>query len=239
MIKSFFCNFDICLLDNEDSISIRKMLEIDKLKQKNIELLVESNCEIKNILSYNNDFPFLNYIFFYDGTILYDVNHDKIIEAYNIGINSIKKILKVFSNDICIYTKNDKYHMKKENIDENYISNYKDDIYKIDIKYKNKKDIDLNKLKDIKNIKYKINDNILEITSDKSNNIKLLNKYCKLKNIKKDEIFYVGLNDIEMIKKLDSTYSIKCNKKELKSNTCKTFNDIIEAINYIIEKHKL
>lgn len=124
MKKVAICKFED-LIGKEDAISVKTMLKIEKLKKEKYLLLVHSKMSIEDLLYYNKDFPFIDYIINEKGYYIYDVKKNK--KIINNRIN--KKIINKF------YKLLDKYNIKfiGENgiIKEGIIKD--EDVYEINI----------------------------------------------------------------------------------------------------------
>ncbi len=70
MIKMFISSFYNTLIDEEDAIPTTTMLAIDQLKQKNILITIITNRLQNEVLYYNKDYPFIDYIISLNGSII-------------------------------------------------------------------------------------------------------------------------------------------------------------------------
>ena len=144
------------------------MLKIEKLKKEKYLLLVHSKMSIEDLLYYNKDFPFIDYIINEKGYYIYDVKKNKKIINNKINKKIINKFYKFF----------DKYNIKfigdigiiKEGIElDNLSLNIRKDNKKIIIT-----NIELsydNLLKELY-LKLKINEkNIIYLTKKKINEL--------------------------------------------------------------------
>ncbi len=183
MKKMAICNFND-LLDKEDAIPISTMLKIEKLKNNNFLLTIITNKKVEEILDYNKDFPFIDYIITCHGYLIYDVNKNKKIGNYKISKKDISKIKKIDNNAIFIGENDNIFQI---------IINDKSIIDNINLKRKKeynkliifKEDIDeiksINKICLINKI---TNDNLLLIYQTKSKLNKYIKKQEKLEKIK-------------------------------------------------------
>lgn len=227
MIKMVACSFYNTLIDKEDAIAMSTMLQIDKIRNKNIKFTVLTNRSFNEVLYYNRDFPFIDYIISYNGNCILDVNNNKIIYKNYLDKKYIKEILNKYKdNKIYLYSEN-------EVLDKFNYNNY--DIYKIEIELKRK---------DLKNIssnlsvlKYR-NKNYLEITATEDYSC-LINLLRKL-NINKDELLLIIGNDSEklLIKDIPNTYIIGNSSKLLKDLTIKkTSSNNFKGVEKVIKKY--
>ena len=76
MIRMLISSFYNTLIDKEDAIPMSTMLEIDKLRNKGILFSVCTNKSKEDILYYNHDYPFIDYIISLNGCNIYDVRKD-------------------------------------------------------------------------------------------------------------------------------------------------------------------
>lgn len=227
MIKMVACSFYNTLIDKEDAIAMSTMLQIDKIRNKNIKFTILTNRSFNEVLYYNRDFPFIDYIISYNGNCILDVNNNKIIYKNYLDKKNIKEILNKYKdNKIYLYSEN-------EVLDKFNYNNY--DIYKIEIELKRK---------DLKNIssnlsvlKYR-NKYYLEITATEDYSC-LINLLRKL-NINKDELLLIIGNDSEklLIKDIPNTYIIGNSSKILKNLTIKkTSSNNFKGVEKVIKKY--
>ena len=192
MKKMAICNFND-LLDKEDAIPISTMLKMEKLKNNNFLLTINTNKKVEEILDYNKDFPFIDYIITCHGYLIYDVNKNKKIGNYKISKKDISKIKNIDNNAIFIGENGIvKDNRENDNIFQ-IIINDKSNIDNINLKRKKeynkliifKEDIDeiksINKICLINKI---TNDNLLLIYQTKSKLNKYIKKQEKLEKIK-------------------------------------------------------
>ena len=70
MIRMLISSFYNTIIDKEDAIPMSTMLEIDKLRKKGILFSVCTNRDKDEVLYYNHDYPFMDYIIAYNGNYL-------------------------------------------------------------------------------------------------------------------------------------------------------------------------
>lgn len=190
MKKMAICNFND-LLDEEDAIPISTMLKLEKIKKNNYLLAIVTKKAIEEILEYNKDFPFIDYIITCYGYIIYDVNNNKKIGNYKISKKDISKIKNIDNNAIFIGEHGIiKENLESENIFQIIINNSITDKINLKIKKKHNKILlfkeEIDEIKSINKICIlnKItNDNLLLIYQKKSKLNKHIKKQVKLKNI--------------------------------------------------------
>ncbi len=198
MKKMVVCTFENTLIDDEESISMKTMLEIDRLRNGGYLFTTISENDLDYVLSYNRDFPFLDFIVFFDGAGIFDTKLNKVIFKRQINYNMIKKIIDAcFDYDIYAYTAFQK--IKINSIDD--IVNYKKDILRIDIFGKN-----------IASLYKKLIALDLDINITKTDHIKILSNcsrcfsvdtICMKKKIDISNCFVIGgsILDMETINK--------------------------------------
>ena len=102
MKKVAICKFED-LIGEEDAISVKTMLKIEKLKKDKYLLIVHSKKKTEDILYYNRDFPFIDYIINEKGYYTYDVKKKKKIINKNINKQIINRIHKMYYNKPIIF----------------------------------------------------------------------------------------------------------------------------------------
>lgn len=181
MIKMVVSSFYNALINYEEAIPVSTMLEIERIRKKGIVFSVCTNNNYQEVLDYNRDFPFLDYIIALNGALIYDVLKKEIIYKKKLNKKNIAKIEKLFNPNLIKYYK------------------YQNDIYKIDIDIT---DTNFN-LKDLesvnKNIFIKNNRTYLEITSILTDNYQALERIITKKNISKEEVLALVANDADLV----------------------------------------
>lgn len=224
MIRMLISSFYNTIIDKEDAIPMSTMLEIDKLRNNNIIFIMSTNRTVEDVLYYNHDYPFIDYIIAYNGNCIYDVTKEKVLYQKYLTKKDINSITELF--------KDYKINYYKEN----------NKVIKIEIEVSKKNCNLINKLNDlsfsksifIRNKKY-----FIEITScDIINSITYLSK--KL-NVDSNEIVSVigNLSEKEFISNIEKTYVVSNAPKELKtltknktkSNNCCGVENIIKKYN--------
>ena len=221
MYKVIVSNFSNTLINSDEEIPISTIILLDELRRK---FIVTTNKDLTNILYYNRDFPFIDYIVSSNGAYVYDAVKNKCIYKKNIGIRIINKIIKEYYKKTDIFITNDNNILKVDDLD--ILEDNKNNIYKIDLCFRNKKDLDKT-LKEINLLNLNININItskdnkyyIEITN------KLVSKYMavefiinKLKLKMADVIsFGYDLSDIELLKKSKCGVAVENASKKVKS----------------------
>ena len=207
MIRMVTSSFHNTLINKEEAIPMSTMLEIDRIRNNKILFTITTNRLLKEILYYNNDFPFIDYIISLNGSYIYDLNKNKCIYKNKLDIETIKEIEKYF-NKIIYYTE-ENYYNNRDNIN---------DILKIEIPI-NKKDINkiniLNNLNISKSIFNYNKKYYIEITSKKDNIYEGIKKILELEKINNNEIISIigNLSDKEIINNIENTYIVSNSNK--------------------------
>ena len=97
MKKVIICKFED-LIGEEEAISVKTMLKIEKLKKEKYTLIVNSKKRIEDILYYNRDFPFIDFIINDKGYYFYDVKKNKKVINNKLSMKYINKIYKLYPN---------------------------------------------------------------------------------------------------------------------------------------------
>ena len=200
MISSFYNT----LIDKEDAIPMSTMLEIDKLRKKGILFSVCTNRDKEDVLYYNHDYPFIDYIISFNGNYIYDVNNDKCIYSNPLKTSVIKEIEKLFNDSKMIYYKEDNM------------------VYKIEIEVSKKKICTINKLSniDVYSSIFKYNkEYFIEITSS---NIANAVKYLSTK---------LKLSPTDIASVIGNLSEKELTSKKTKSNNSKGVENIIKKYN--------
>lgn len=220
MIKMFVSSFYNTLINNEEAIPSSTMLEIERIRKKGILFVVATNRLYQEVLDYNKDFPFIDYVISLNGSCLYDVKKENVIAKKKITLTKVKKIKDTISNQgITYYTEKEKYHHLTDIADQN--------IYKIEIDLSKitSKELDI-----IKKMKVNISvlktegKDYLEITSYQANMFTGLDQIALKNNITLDEIITISGNesDINIVQNIKKSYIVKNACESLKAITRKT-----------------
>ncbi len=218
LISSFYNT----LINKEEAISFSTMLEIDKLRKKDILFSICTSRSHEEVLYYNHDYPFIDYIISYNGNYIYDVKKKKNIYKNPLKKTLIKKVEEIFKDKKIIYYKDNK------------------DIYKLEIKIK-RKELDLiNELENL-NIYTSIfilnKDYYIEITNNNTyEGINALKTKLKIDN--NDIITVIGnLAEKEIIANIKKTYVVSNAPKELKEKAnYKTKSNNLKGVEQVIKK---
>lgn len=228
MYKLVVSNFDNTLINREEAISTSTMIKLEEIRNNGILFGVSTNRCYRDVLSYNKDFPFIDYIISYNGAYVYDVKKDKCLFKKYLLINSIKKIYNNFSDyDLLFYTEEYFYNIK--DIDLEFFKDNK--IYKISILCNDNYNFIVNKINSLNlNISiykyYKDGDIYLDIFRDNINKFIGLNSICKKINF--NDVIGIGYDysDFELLENVG--YSV------LVSNGC---DELKNKVNFITDSN--
>ena len=202
MIRMVVSSFYNTLINYEEAIPTSTMLEIDRIRNNNVLFTVSTNGLYKEILEYNKDFPFVDYIISLNGSYVYDVINNKCIYKQKIAKLDVKKIYNSFKNyKINYYTEN--------KILNNYNETLNDDIYKIEIE--NYNDTNIENINCNLSILENNNKKYLEIISNKCNSYIALEKINDINKIEDNEVLVITGNDsdIELCKNIKNSYIVE------------------------------
>lgn len=195
MIKMLVSSFYNTIINEEDAISYETMIEIDRIRSKAVFVML-TNRRYEEVLYYNEDYPFIDYIISLNGAIIYDVMNKKILFNKKISKNKINLIENIFSKN------KKKYYTKDKILDE--IND--NDIYKIEVEI-TKKDLEkIDSLPIEKSIIEINNKKYLEITEETT--YKALEKLMKHTKINKENIVSIlgNENEKEILNNIDKSY---------------------------------
>lgn len=209
MYKMVVSNFSEALINQEEAISFSTMLEIERIRNQKVKFVVSTGNSLRDVLDYNKDFNFVDYVIYFYGACIYDVKKEKIISKKNIGVNGVKKIYKLFKEfDILFYIGDVSYHVDDKY--EEFFSKYKSSIYKAKVYNIPKEEyICLEKVLESWKKNFSIytscqNDfYTLEIVSSQVSPYISLEKIIKQEGILLEEVIAVGasISDVEVVEK--------------------------------------
>ena len=234
-MKMVVSSFNKTLINSEEAISYSTMVEIDRIRNNGDKFSIMTRESLRKVIDYNKDFPFIDYVISFNGAVVYDVVNKDFLYKKNISNSCVKKIYKLFKNydlgfynlDYCGYfgTYCDKYNGKLEDDFNNYLLNNKDNVFKIEIICKNKKDV-TSVLDTINNQEITVNtvvnekDNLffIEIYNKVVNKLSGLKKISSLLNIKMKDIIGIGCSnsDICVLEKVGSSFAMGNASRDVK-----------------------
>lgn len=234
MLKMVSSSFYNTLIDNEEAIPKTTMLEIDRIRKKNILFTINTNRHYKEVLDYNKSYNFIDYIISLNGSYIYDVNKEKCIFKKKLSTVNLKKIKDTYKDkDIFYYT--------EDNILNDYENN---DIYKVEIKIDNDLDELLKRAKKLKvNMStLSINDEeFLEITSNNASMFTGLDKISLKNNFELKNILSICGNnsDLPIVKNIEKAFIVKNSSNLLKKETRRvTFSNNEKGVERVLKKIK-
>jgi len=217
MVKMVVSSFYNTLIENEEAIPVSTMLEIERIRKKGIVFSICTNGYYKEVLDYNRDFPFIDYIVSLNGSITYDVVKERILSKIKLTKTTIKKINELFSNNKIKYYSETKVLKKVKD----------EDIYKIEKEIKEEEYLEkIDKLNINTSILEKNNKTYLEITSRKSNMFNGIDGIGLRTGIALKDILVIAGNDsdIPLVKNIDKCLVVKNAPKSLKKYVKKQTN---------------
>ena len=227
MIKMIVCSFHNVLINKEEAIPATTMLEIERLRNKKTLFVIATNGLYDEVLEYNKDFPFIDYIISLNGSCIYDVQNNKEIYKKKITVSNLTKISNILDDiPYSYYTNNKKYRSTKET---------EEDIYKIEILLSKIKDTaileELEKLKVNTSILKRGNRKYFEITSHHANMFNGADQIALKNNLSLSELLVVAGNgsDYSLVKNIKNSYIVEnCDSslKKLKAKTTTSNNEL-------------
>lgn len=239
MYKLLVSDFDGTLVGEELAISFPVVLAIDKIRrEKKVLFVIATSRCLGDILYYNRDFSFLDYVVASNGAVVYDVNKEKILFKKSVLVSNVKKIYNTFSGyDIYACRKDRKFRLV--NLDDIK------DIYKIEIVCKSDVDreevisrLDKLGLKITYTKNYINGTYYVDIVHEEINKFMGVEVICNKKKIDTRNVISVGdsYNDIELVR--DSGYGVSTSKgiKEVKEVSREVMTNSLDK--WIEEKFK-
>ena len=240
MYKMIVTGFDGVLVDNDLAISLSTMLEIDRIRRKGYLFAIATSRCLGDILYYNRDFSFLDYVIASDGAVVYDVNKEKVIFKKGVSVSCIRKIYNIFLGKLIYASRKDR-KFKLENLDD--IT----DIYKLEIVCSSRDD-SLEVIDKLKRLNLKINYfeqyindtyyvDIVSLDIDKFVGVE---KICNKKKISTEEVVSFGeyYNDINLVKNTGLGVSMDNAIKEVKKVSKKsTFSNLNKGVEEFIKNN--
>lgn len=201
MIRMIVCSFYNTLIDKEDAIPVSTMLEIERIRNKGIIFSVCTNHTYQEVLSYNKDFPFLDYIVSLNGSYIYDVKKERCLSKNKISIANVKKLLKLFAPYKTYYYTQDNIYENPEEIDT--------EVYKVEVELEQENIPNLVKKMNLNTSIITLNNKkYLEITSNKSTMFEGVDQISLKNNINLSEILVLCSNesDISLLSNIPHSY---------------------------------
>ncbi len=253
-MKMVVSSFSKTLINSEEAISYSTMVEIDRIRNNGIKFSVMTNESLRYVMDYNKDFPFIDYVISFNGSVVYDVLNKCFLYKKNISTSNVRKIYKLFKDydlgfytiDVCGYfgTYYDKYNGSLENDFSSFIKDR--DIYKIEIIVKkNEVNCILDK---ITNNELLVNTRvvekngmfIIEIYNKSVNKLIGLKKITSLLNIKLKDVIGIGCShsDICVLEKVGLSVAMGNSSKDVKDISFDIVNTNEEkGVNEVLKKY--
>ena len=219
MIKMLVSSFYNTIIDEEDAIPTSTMFALDTLKKKKIKLTILTNRLSEEVLYYNQDYPFIDYIISLNGSIIYDVKKNKWMKLHAFTKTELKKISQEFvDKEIWYYTQNEVWNMIPQEavykIEVQGVKEWKNDQYYTSFLKRNQK-------------------TYLEIGKN--------NPYDAVKKLKIDENEIIGIvgNDSEewIVKNIPKTYVVRNASSYLKNQAQNlTMSNKSKGVEAVIKK---
>ena len=222
MTKMIISSFYNALIDEEGAIPVSIMLEIEKIRSQGILFIVGTNRNYQEVLDYNKDFPFIDYIISLNGSYLYDIKHEKCIYKKKIKISDVIKITNIFSRYPIIYYTEDSQYKSLEKVGSR-------PIYKIEIETSSQKELEEIKKLEVNTSFVELSKkNYLEIVNKDNNMLSAIKRISNKNKVKTDDIITICANDCDylVIKKIPTSYTIETSSELLKKNSHQTVKNI-------------
>ncbi len=217
MIKMVVCSFYNTLINDEEAIPTSTMLEIERLKKKGIIFAICTNDLYQDVLEYNRDFPFIDYIISLNGSYVYDVERKRCLFKSKLSLPNLKKIREYFSPEkTTYYTENNSYQTISEVNEKN--------IYKVEIVIEDKEELTkIKKMNVTTSIINKQGKEILEITSNKGNMFSGIDQISLKTGISLKDILAIGSNesDYSLITNISNSYIMANSCEKIKQTKAK------------------
>jgi len=237
MIKMVVSSFYNTIINEEDAIPTSTMLEIDRIRQKKILFSICTNRNYKEILEYNKDFTFVDYIISLNGSVVYDVAKSKVIFQKKLTKTTINKIYKFLPDlSYIFYSENESYKSLSDIEDK--------DIYKIEIELSSNEKQIREKLKNlpINMSVFTLHDKqYMEITSNQASMFSGVDKISLKKDLELANIITISGNDsdISLAQNIKRNFVVKNASKELKKYAYKIVKSNIEkGVEIVLSKIK-
>lgn len=193
MYQLVVADFFKTLVDADDAIPISTMIEIDRLRQKNVFMVMTTSKDIFPVLDYNRDFPFIDYIISFHGAYLYDVNQGCAIFKEELLPSILQKLLKMFSTYLMYFFTADRKLVKEDVIFD------QDNIYQVEIHCSSKKELH-HIIQSIKRSKLKVHlyqnmvsgDYWLDVISSEVDVASSAQRICQLRSIASSSVVAFG-----------------------------------------------
>jgi len=256
-------DFDGTLIDDEEAIPMTTVLAIDNCRSLGHKFVIATGRTPASVLSYNQDFNFLDYVIACNGSYIYDNNAEKVIYKKPLSKQTIRTVKQTFESSAILYfCTPDRWHlyvstiyqekkdkvMKSEIKDFNrFLSKNKNHIYKIELHFTEREKAET-VMKEMKKLKLDINFN-LQIFSPNVYMIEVVEKgvdkyeatriIAQKENVKMKDVVAIGdsYNDIRLVKRVGLGVAVKNSCEELKKVAKEeTFSNNELGVEKVLEK---
>ncbi|MBQ3307714.1 MAG: HAD family phosphatase [Bacilli bacterium] len=225
MIRMIGSSFYNTLIDEEGAIPTSTMFLLDSYKKKGSFFSVITNRGFEEVLYYNESFPFIDYILAYNGSVIYDVNHQVILYKKALSKKVIEEVKEAYKNyPISYYSNIGKTDYETE------------DIYKIEVKISKKECKSIKKISSCHISILKIENELYLEISPNTNYEAFRYLIEKLKISSNNILLVIGNESDEDLLKYLNTYVVsnapislkRRAKNKTKSNTSKGFENVLK-----------
>lgn len=215
MKKMIVVSFYHALIDDEGAISKSIMLEIERIRKKGVLFCVCTNRTHQEVLEYNRDFPFIDYIVSLNGSYIYDVLKGQCISKKKIAASNIKKVATIFDNYKVLYYSEDAIYTKYSDVEGK-------NIYKIEVEITEDKEKEkISKLTVNSSIFVDKDSKYLEIVSSKNSMFSGVDQIGIKNNFALNDVLAICSNesDYSLVTNIPSSYVIKNSCQSLEKAT--------------------
>ena len=227
MIKMLVSSFYNTLINEEEAIPASTMLEIDRVRKQKIKFVVMTNRLAEEILYYNKDYPFIDYIISLNGSLMLEVATGKVTRFSFFTKKELEEIQEKYKKyEITCYAEKEAY---------NFFS--QEPIYKIEIKLPKKKEKELPQENKYHTSIFQIeNETYLELT--KNTPYEALKELLKEINITEEETLgMIGNEAEEALLEMKNIYVVRNAPKSLKDQSeKKTKSNQQKGVESVIKK---
>ena len=216
MIKMIVCSFYNTLINDEEAIPTTTMLEIERLKKKGIIFAICTNDLYQDVLDYNRDFPFMDYIISLNGSYVYDVERKRCLFKSKLSLPNLKKVKEYFDPEkTTYYTENNSFQKITNNLEQS--------IYKVEVEITEEELSKIKKMNITTSMINKHGKDLLEITSNKGNMFSGIDQISLKTGISLKDILVIGANesDYSLITNITNSYIMANSCEKLKQTKAK------------------
>ena len=234
-------SFDGCLIDSEEAIPMTTVLAIDALRSLGHKFVIATGRIPTSVLSYNQDFNFLDYVIACNGAYIYDNNKEKVIYKKALPKQIVRNIKQSFEASAILYfCTPDNWHLyvstiyqeKKDKVMKSgiqdfnrFLSRNKRHIYKIELHFTSLEKAQA-VMKEMKKLKLDITFNLqffepdiymIEVVAKGVDKFEAIRVIAEAEEVKIKDIIAIGdgTNDIRMVKRVGLGVAVNNSCKEL------------------------